>query len=175
MCCFIGRQDDTFIYCYEVLLQKTTRRHFYLLVMIYCFKRRHSYLAVWYVPSEDDKTTLLFTGMMYCFIRRQDDTFIWQYDVPFIRRQDDTFIYWYDMLLHRTTRRHFYLLPHIIPVNNPPKAPGDFQKNPPVPRGFECSIPRPHTPPRGGVPGGWRAPTPGLASLALTVCLNKHL
>ena len=123
MCCFIGRQDNTFIYCYEVLLQKTTRQHFYLLVMIYCFKRRHSYLAVWYVPSEDDKTTLLFTGMMYCFIRRQDDTFIWQYDVPFIRRQDDTFIYWYDMLLHRTTRRHFYLLPHIIPVNNPPKAP----------------------------------------------------
>ena len=129
MCCFIGWLDDTFIYCYEVSLQEMTRRHFYLLVMICCFKRRHSYLAVWYVPSEDDKTTLLFTGMMYCFIRWQDDTFIWQYDVPFIRRQDDTFIYWYDMLLHRTTRRHSYLLPHIIPVNNPPKTPGDFQKN----------------------------------------------
>ena len=149
MCCFIGRQDDTFIYCYEVLLQKTTRRHFYLLVMIYCFKRRHSYLAVWYVPSEDDKTTLLFTGMMYCFIRRQDDTFIWQYDVPFIRRQDDTFIYWYDMLLHRTTRRHFYLLPHIIPVNNPPKAPGDFQKNPPYPGVLNVQFPAPI--PRHGV------------------------
>ena len=165
MCCFIGRQDDTFIYCYEVLLQKTTRRHFYLLVMIYCFKRRHSYLAVWYVPSEDDKTTLLFTGMMYCFIRRQDDTFIWQYDVPFIRRQDDTFIYWYDMLLHRTTRRHFYLLPHIIPVNNPPKTPGDFQKNPPYPGVLNVQFPAPI--PRHGVgsPGDDGAPTPGLASL----------
>ena len=165
MCCFIGRQDDTFIYCYEVLLQKTTRRHFYLLVMIYCFKRRHSYLAVWYVPSEDDKTTLLFTGMMYCFIRRQDDTFIWQYDVPFIRRQDDTFIYWYDMLLHRTTRRHFYLLPHIIPVNNPPKAPGDFQKNPPYPGVLNVQFPAPI--PRHGVgsPGDDGAPTPGLGSL----------
>ena len=143
MCCFIGRQDDTFIYCYEVLLQKTTRRHFYLLVMIYCFKRRHSYLAVWYVPSEDDKTTLLFTGMMYCFIRRQDDTFIWQYDVPFIRRQDDTFIYWYDMLLHRTTHTATH---HTS--KQPPKSPRGFSKKSPVPRGFDCSIPRPHTPPR---------------------------
>ena len=81
MCCFIGWQDDTFIYCYEVLLQKTTRRHFYLLVMIYCFKRRHAYLAVW--PQ------------------------------------------------------------------------GIFKK-------IVCSIPRPHTPPRGGVPGGWRGPHPGV-------------
>ena len=133
MCCFIGQQDDTFIYCYEVLLQKTTRQHFYLLVMIYCFKRRHFYLTVWYVPSEDDKRTLLFTGMMYCFIRRQDNTFI----------------YWYDMLLHRTTRRHFYLLPHIITENSPPKAPGDFQKNPPVPRVLNVQFPAPI--PRHGV------------------------
>ena len=28
---------------------------------------------------------------------RQDDTFIWQYDVPFIRRHDNTFNYWYDI------------------------------------------------------------------------------
>ena len=110
MCCFIlGRQDDTLIYCCDVLLHRTTRRHFYLQVMNCCFKRRHSYLVV-YVPSEDDKTTLLFTDMMYCFIRRQDDTFIWQHDVPFIRRQDDTgmiccfigrqdntFIYFYEL------------------------------------------------------------------------------
>ena len=162
MCYFIGLQDDTFIYCYEVLLQKTTRRHFYLLVMICYFKRRHSYLAVWYVLSDDDKTTLLFTDMMYCFIRRQDDTFIWQYDAPFIRRHDDTFIYWYDMLLHRTTRWHFYLLPHIIPINNPPKTPGDFQKNPPYPEFWMFNSPPPYPAtgwgPRGMMgspPRGW--------------------
>ena len=156
-----------------MLLQKTTRRHFYLLVMIYCFKRRHSYLAVWYVPSEDDKTTPLFTGMMYCFIRRQDDTFIWQYDVPFIRRQDDTFIYWYDMPLHRTTRRHFYLLPYIIPVNNPLKAPGDFQKNPPYPGVLNVQLPAPI--PRHGVgsPGDDGAPPRGW-HLYLPPTFSRH-
>ena len=85
-----------------------------------------------------------------------------------IRRQDNTFIYWYDVLLHRMTRRHFYLLPHIIPVNNPLKAPGDFQKNPPYPGVLNVQFPAPI--PRHGVgsPGDKGAPTLGLSSL------NRH-
>ena len=69
----------------------------------------------------------------------------------------------------RTTRRHFYLLPHIIPVNNPPKTPGDFQKNPPYPGVLNVQFPAPI--PRHGVgsPGDDGAPTPGLASLVLRV------
>ena len=83
----------------------------------------------------------------------------------FIGRQDDTFIYWYDVLFHKMTRRHFYLLPHIIPVNSPPKTPGDFQKNPPYPGVLNVQFPAPI--PRHGVgsPGDDGAPTPGLASL----------
>ena len=64
---------------------------------------------------------------------------------------------WYDVLLHWMTKRQFYLLSHIITVKNPPKN-DNFQKKSPIPRGFECQILRPHTPPRSGVPGYDGAP-----------------
>ena len=43
-------------------------------------------------------------------------------------------------IFHLVNRQHFYLLPTITPVNNPPKTLDDFQKKSSVPRGFECLI-----------------------------------
>ena len=41
-----------------------------------------------------------------------------------------------------------------------PKNPEGFSNKYPVPRGFECPIPRPHSPPRGRSPRGMTGPDP---------------
>ena len=92
-----------------------------------------------------------------------------QHIIPLIKsvfrgRQDDTFIWQYDVSLHKTTRRHFYLPPHIIPVNNLPITPGVFKKSP-VPRIFERSILLPIPLHGVGCPRDDGDPTPELESL----------
>ena len=48
-----------------------------------------------------------------------------------------------------------------------PENPGGFSEKSPVPRGFECFIPRPHPPSRVGPPGDDGGSTPGLGSLVV--------
>ena len=63
-------------------------------------------------------------------------------DQKIVERVKDLFpIIFYEKIVHLFSKKS-------------PENPGGFSEKSPVPRGFECSIPRPHAPSRGGAPGG---------------------